>query len=333
MLSYIAALILFLLALAAAELKKSYHRLPSRELRYQASRGDEMSKKLHRVAAYESSLVAFLWTVILLSTSGGFVILGSKHSLISLLIFIVWLWVIFIHLPKSKPGYINNLCIKYLTGPLAWLLNYLHPLIKALSTFSKDASSEESLSKIFDRKDILNLLEKLKDKPEVRVEPQDLEIAQKTLNLTDLKVRDIAVAWSKVKKISADEAIGPVLLDEIHKSQQQFIPVKDPSATKNIIGFMDMGRLDINATGKVSFYMDKTVYYLNEEDSLMEALRAFATTNYPALLVIDDHSRNVGLLELSGLIDQMLSIAEEKDVNFYTSSEAVATRYQPKEEI
>lgn len=329
MATYILLFIILLIGLIAIEIMKSYHALPIKELKYRASSGDELASRLYRAAAYGNSLEAFLWLVIVLCATGSLFLINSFAPFwLSFIAIALLLWLAFAWLPKTKPAKPANIIVRYCSPMVAWIMNYVHPLLRRISGRAVITTQHH----IYDQQDLINLVNRLKNQEGSRINPEQLEIIKNCLNLSSVKITDLAKPWSKVKTVTDDEAVGPVLLDELVKSEQQFIPVKNKNETKKVIGILDMGKLNINAQAKVSNYMDKVVYYLNEDDSLDIALHAFGQTNYPAFIIVDDKNRLTGLLTFKDLVSQIISSEPGLSFNEYTDQEAVANKYQPKEE-
>src|SRR5579872_4238090 len=131
MYNYILTAVVLLIGLIAIEVKKSYHALPLKELKYRAVHGDELASRLYRVAAYGSSLEAFLWLVIVLSASGSLLLITSYAPLwASFIVVAALLWLAFAWIPATKVAAPANFIVKYCSPAIAWMMNYVHPLIR-----------------------------------------------------------------------------------------------------------------------------------------------------------------------------------------------------------
>lgn len=330
MFTYILTVIVLLIGLIAIEIKKSYHALPLKEIKYRAVNGDELASRLYKAASYGSSLEAFLWLVIILCATGSLFLINSFSPFwFSFIAVALLLWLAFAWIPSTKVAKPSNFIVRYTSPALAWIMNYVHPLIRRIS--GKAAAVHPN--HIYEQSDLINLINKLKNEPDVRINPEQLEIIKRCLSLSETKATELAKPWSKVKTISEEETVGPVLLDELVKSEQQFIPVSDHAEPKKITGMLDMSKININASGRVLNYMDKVIYYLNEDDTLDVALHTFGETNYPVFIVVDAKGRLSGLLSLRDISSQILSTQPGISFSEYTDLEAVANKYTVTPEV
>jgi CBS domain containing-hemolysin-like protein len=329
LLTYIGTVVVLIIGLIAIELKKGYQALPIKELKYRAANGDELAKHLYKAAAYGSSLEAFLWLVIVLCAAGSlFLITSFAPFWLSFIAIVLLLWLAFAWIPNTKVAVPTNFIVKYSAPVVAKIMNYIYPLLRSVST----KTIVKPHNHIYDHKDLLDVLNKIKNQADSRINPEQLEIIKRSLDLGSIKTTDVAKPWSKVKTATEDETVGPILLDELHKSEQQFIPIKNISEPKVLSGMLDLSKLNINAQARIANYMDRVIYYLNEDDTLDVVLHAFGQTNYPAFVIVDNKQHFIGLLTIGDVINQI--IVSQPGISFseYTDISAVASKYEVKEE-
>ena len=312
---YIASLILLLIALLAIELRKSYYLVPKKELKRRAREGDALAEKLYHAVSFENSLDIFLWIVIVLSTAGSLILLNRVAPLwLDVIMVIIFIWVVFAWLPRLA---VNDLSIKlagYITPAIVWILNLIQPFLQKLDHYM-GKSNYETHSGLYDRKDLVNLVSKQKKQPDNRIDPYDLDLIKKALNFKDKSVSDYSLTWSKVEKVFAGDSIGPVLLDEMHKSDQLFVPVLMDKESKKLVGMIDLSRIDLSTAGLVRDLMDQNLYYLNEDDTLYDALSAITKTGHPVFIVQDKKLRPFGLITIKDVIKEIYSFKPTSDVN------------------
>src|SRR5262249_11847496 len=147
---------------------------------------------------------------------------------------------------------------------------------------------------LFERDDLIDLIAKQKRQHDSRFTLEELDIAKRALEFSDKTVSEILIPKKDTKTVLAREHVGPVLIDEIYKSSQKYILVKE-SEKGQFIGVLDAETLGISTEGSVSNLMRPTIYYLHEDDNLSEALRAFFVTNFPVFIVVNSQEEFVGI--------------------------------------
>jgi CBS domain containing-hemolysin-like protein len=327
MLDFIFAVILLVLVLIAIDLRKSYHAVPKKELKYRARHDDQLADKLYRAAAYGPTLDFLLWLVIIIGTAISLVLLTKIVSLwFCVFVVAIVLWLAFAWLPNTRFSKVSETIAKLCTPAVAALLNILQPLVERYHRWTKTSPERQSHTGVYDKAGLKDLLKRQKSQPDSRLSDNQLDIMIRSLDLDTTKVVAICLPWSKVKVIKEIEAIGPILLDELHKSSQSFIPVFEDAKKKNLVGILNMNKLTIDSRGIVSDCMDRNIYYLNEDDTLDEAIKAVAITNYPAFIVVDDQQHFVGLLSFNDIVEQLMGHIPGDNFEQYASIDQVASK-------
>lgn len=122
----------------------------------------------------------------------------------------------------------------------------------------------------------------------------------------------------------ADETIGPVALDRLHKSGHRWFPVANSDHT-DVVGVLDLNDAvmsrDIKTVGDV---MNPSVYYLHERMGCKQAIHAFLRTGSPLFIVVDDSYEVVGMLTMADIFRQLLGRNPVNEFERYDDIEAVA---------
>jgi CBS domain containing-hemolysin-like protein len=329
--NYLVALILLLLAIAGVVVRKTYYYVPAHELKRRAEHHDPLATKLYPAVAYGDSLRGLLWAWIVLTTAGAFVLLAHvAPTWMSFIVVVVLLWVVNSWLPSSRVTHTGVRLTGLVTPPIIWLLNHLYrPLSRGTGVLQK-AYSAEPHTGLFEREDVLALLEQQQHQTDNRLEDEELEIAKRALHFSDYRVSDILIPRKKVKSVLAGDTVGPVLIDELHKNGQGYLLVRE-SAKGDFVGLLAFKRLNLKSTGQVKNVMDKEIYYLHEDDTLSQALHAFFTTNCPLFVVIDSAEDYVGIITIDTILRQLLGHVPGEDFEAYSDAAAVARRHvKPK---
>lgn len=331
------AIALLALAVGGVVVRKTYYYLPARELKRQAEHGDKLAKQLYRAVAYGSSLRGLLWLYVGLVTAASLIILARQLPIwVSLLIVGPILWAAFSWLPSSRRTKIGAVLASAVTPAIVFLLNYLHPALSRGTDSLQKRLSAKNHTGLFEREDLIELIEQQQWQNDSRISPEELEIAKRALTFENYKVADILVSRKKVKTVLATETIGPILIDELHQSGQDYVLVRDKKGGM-VVGTLEFKRLNLQSRGKVGDLMTPNVYYIHEDDSLSQALHAFFATNHSLFVVVNSFEEYVGIVSVENILRQLLGHIPGEDFDQYTSVEAVAARHpnrkkaEPKE--
>lgn len=326
------AIVFLFLALAGLVLRKTYFYLPLHELKRRALRHDNVAERLYKAAAFGNSLRGLLWLYIGLTGAASIVLLARLLPVwASLLIVGPLLWVAFSLIPASRLTTIGTGLTMVATPVVAWLLNYAHRPLSRVSDLLGRRYIVGEHTRLFEREDLLELVRQQQEQPDNRIGEEELEIARRALSFDDYKVADLLTPRKQVRSIMADDTIGPILIDEVHKSGGSVL-VRE-SKKGPIIGSIQASQLNLQSKGKVRDVMDGTVYYLHENDKLADALHAFFVTNHPLFVVIDSFEDYVGIITIENVIKHLLGHMPGSDFDQYSNPEAVARRHtsQPAE--
>ena len=327
MTSFIIALLLLGLALGGVAVRKTYYYLPVTELKRRAAKGDVFAAQLYRAAAYEGSLRGLLWLFIAATSAGGVILLAREAPIwLSLLAVITLLWAAYSWLPASRVTVIGARTTRAVTPFISWLLSYLHPIINRVVGLVSKRYSAPIHTGLFERDDLLKLLERQQGQGDSRVSIEELEIVRHVLAFPDYAVRDILTPRGNVRTVHANETVGPILIDELHQAGTEHVLVQD-SPNANIVGTLAVHELGLHSSGRVRDIMDPTVYFVHENDSLSEALHAFFVTNHPLFVVTNSFEEYVGVITVQNLLHQLLGHIPGDDFDQYADLQAVASRH------
>jgi CBS domain containing-hemolysin-like protein len=236
------------------------------------------------------------------------------------------LWAAFSWLPASRITGIGARLTVLVTPLVVWLLNLLQPLLGRGSDAVHHRITVPQHTGLFERGDLIDLIEQQQRQHDSRLTEDELEIARRALSFDDYKVSDVLVPRKSVKTILAGDTIGPVLIDELHKNGQGYTLVRE-TPKGDFTGTLAFGQLNLKSTGQVQNVMDKKIYYLHENDSLSQALHAFFKTNCPVFVVTNSSEEFVGIITIDNILRQLLGHIPGDDFENYSDISAVATRH------
>lgn len=316
MLQLIFALLLAAITAGVVSLQKTYSAVPIKELKRRAAGGDEVARLLYRVANYGVSLNVLLWIVLGASAGGFFVTLSrTVPAALALIGSTALLWVSFAWLPNSRVTALSESVAKTLAPILDWVLSRLHPLLQKITDFFKNQGRVSVHTGLYQKEDLLELLSKQNTQLDNRITSEELSLAQHALVFNDVVVRDVMTPRRVVRMVNVKDAVGPVMLDELHKSGFSRFPVYQDKQD-NIVGTLYLRNLvDKQTTGIVKERMSKRVYYVNEDQSLVHVLNAFIKTKHHLFVVVNGFEELTGIITIEDVLEQLVgkNIVDEFD--------------------
>jgi len=321
------ALLLLALALLTIAIRKTYYALPLAELKRKAEQHDGLAKVIYPAVAYGNSLRSLLWLVIGFLSAGSIILLARNLPVwASLLIVGPVLWIAFSWLPASRVSKPVAKITKLVTPSIIWLLNWLHPVLSRSADKVEKSLKTVKHTGLFEREDLLQLIERQQKQPDNRLTSEELEIARRALSFGDYIVGDILTNRKEIKTVLADDVVGPILIDELHQSGQELVLVRD---TKNgpVVGSLEFHQLNLHSKGHVRDIMNPTVYYLHENDSLSEALHAFFITNHSVFIVVNTFEEYLGVVTVENILRELLGHLPGDDFDQYADLATVAARH------
>lgn len=134
------------------------------------------------------------------------------------------------------------------------------------------------------------------------------KIARSLLKFTEKRVKDYMTPRGVMRSVSAEELLGPLVLDDLHRSGHGHFPVRDGDVD-HIVGILHVQSL-LSVHNKQSLKakdaMTQPVYYVREDQSLDKALRAFIKTKHQLFIVINEYRETVGLITLEDVMEELL---------------------------
>lgn len=327
----ILAIVLLVLAIGGIVVRKTYYCLPPHELKRRAEKREALAVTLYRVVAYGDSLRALLWLYVALCGSAGFVLLARVTPVwFSLVAVAALLWVALAWLPASRvTGFSTRLTV-LVTPAIAWMLNYAYPLLDRLATRARRLHPTRQHTGLFERSDLLELIEQQSIQADSRISPGELEIVRRALGFDEQHVADILTPAKHIKTVLAGDTVGPILINELYQQGQDYVLVRD-SRGGPVIGILECKRLSLKSTGQVRDVMNQTICYVHENDSLGEALHAFFVTNCPLFVVVNTAQEYVGVVSTQSILRALLGQLSNDDFEQYADLSAVAAhRLKPK---
>lgn len=332
MISLILGLLCALVALSFLSLLKTYQHIPAREVKRMARGGDATASVLYRPIAYGASLQVVLWVVIGVAIALSLLLLSSSLPFwLAALVAVVVIWIGFAWIPSGDLSNVGIWLARVAAGPLAWLLERLNPVVSRIASFVRKHRHVSIHTGLYQKSDLVELLEMQKDQPDSRIASGEIDMLMSALSFGDKQVRDVLIPKRVVDEVSADEAIGPVLTDELHKSGHSRFPVYD-GKKDNIVGILYLRDLVLNKkSGSVRSVMKQHLSYVHEDFTLYQTLEAFIRTKHHLFLVVNNFEEFVGIITIEDVIEQMVGKVIVDEFDAYEDLRAVAAKAAQKE--
>ena len=310
-----------------------YHLHTLAELKRRARSGDERSASIYKVTALQPAVDSLLWLSGIGCASAVIIWAGRREWWAAVILVIVFSWRMFWAPRLADDGWVWKISA-FSSRYMFKFINPLKSFLDAVAILMPATRQRQTHNDIYEKDDLLDLLDKQNQLVDNRVDDADLKIARGALSFSGKYVRDIMIPRSKARFVIEDENIGPMLMDELHKTgQTRFAVAKEikKNAEPEVVGTLFLadliGRED---EGPVSRLIKKGVHYINEADNLDDALDCFIKTRAPLLVVVNNFEEVSGVLSLDDILSQILGRKIESDFSDYHDLKAVAGRSDKK---
>lgn len=326
MVNFIFGLILACIGLVLWIIYRTYLYVPSREIKRLARSGDEVAKLLYRAVAYGASLKLLLGT--------GMVVFGVLALVCLTNALGLWLAVFTSLVLVGLTGYAiisdagitkTSLWLAQKAAPgISWLLERLQPVLDPLVRMFRRHNPVTIHTGMYEKADIVDLLERQKDQADSRIHPSEVELLQHALTFGDKQVSDAMVPKRVVTMVSTKDAIGPVLMDELARSGHSRFPVYD-GKKENVVGILYLHDLvGTKETGAVENLMNSKLTYVHEDFTLYQVLQAFLKTKHHLFLVVNSFEELVGIITIEDVLEQVIGKPIVDEFDRYDDLRAVA---------
>lgn len=150
---------------------------------------------------------------------------------------------------------------------------------------------------------------------------EEIERITSIVAFNDKTVEQIMTPKSVVDTISKDEILGPLVLDDLHKTGHSRFPVIDGDID-HVVGVLqlrDILTIDTTKrkTAKVTSAMDTRVHFIRNDHTLAQALAGFLSTRHHLFVVINEFRETVGIITLEDTLEALLGskIVDEFDTH------------------
>lgn len=148
------------------------------------------------------------------------------------------------------------------------------------------------------------------------------------LAFSGVTVESVMTPRSVMDTVKHDELLGPLLLDELHKTGHSRFPVVDGDVD-HVVGILyihNLLQLHDKKTHKAAELMTTPVHYIKESQTLDHALAAFLRTHHHLFVVVNEYRETVGILTLEDTVEALLGRKIVDEFDAHEDLRAVAAR-------
>ena len=321
--------LLIFIVLSVIFLQKTTNLISAKELRRIARSGkDRKSTHIYELVSFGNSLEAFLWLVGSVSAAALFLILANDNGWLAAGAILITSWLIFFWSPPHRTNGWLWWTVAILAVPLTSLMSLTDPIFSRLGRILKFLTPARSHTGIYQKEDLIDLLQTQGRQPDNRIGELEAKLVYGALTFSDKKIGQVMTPRRAAKFVSASEPIGPMLMDELHKFGFIYFPVTKDSAktsTPEVIGILNfhelIGRED---HGTIRDVMQTGVSFINEDQTLHDALAAFLKTRHHLLVVVNNFEEVAGIITLEDILHQILGKKVSSDFENYANAHVVA---------
>ena len=143
---------------------------------------------------------------------------------------------------------------------------------------------------------------------------EEKKLINNALHFHEKTVEEVMTPRGVMNTVAKEDVIGPLLLDELHKTGHSRFPVTDGDID-HIVGILHIRSL-LTLDSRVETAMAQKIYFINQNQKLERALSAFIKTRHHMFIVVNDYRETAGILTLEDVLEALLGrkILDEFDV-------------------
>lgn len=148
------------------------------------------------------------------------------------------------------------------------------------------------------------------------------------LHFADKTVESIMTPRGVVATIAATEVLGPLVLDDLHKTGYSRFPVTDGDID-HVVGVLharELLTLGNKQSQTAREAMENKVYYIREDQTLDHALAAFLKTRHHLFVVVNGYRETAGIVTLEDCVEALLGRKIVDEFDLHDDLRAVAAR-------
>lgn len=208
---------------------------------------------------------------------------------------------------------------------LLLIVEKISPGLKFLRTYNVQPVSDFALHS---KEELVHLVETTQN----ILSQDEKQLLSSALSFQQKPVRDVMTPKSAIHSIGKKELLGPLVLDDLHKTGHSRFPVinRDIDHVVGVLHVQSLLALDTKRSVIVEKAMESRVFYINQDQSLQHALAAFLRTHHHLFIVVNEFRETVGILSLEDVIEALIGRKIIDEFDTHEDLRAVAERNTQK---
>lgn len=158
---------------------------------------------------------------------------------------------------------------------------------------------------------------------------EERTLIQNGLTFDEKLVNEVMIPKSVVDTVKKSEILGPIVLDDLHKTGHSRFPVinRDIDHVVGVLHVQDMMILSGDSKSPtVERVMEKKVYYIDQNKTLGYALAGFIKTKHHLFIVVNKFRETVGIISIEDVIEALIGRKIVDEFDNYDDLRAVASK-------
>lgn len=307
-------------------------RLSHQSIKIKAQSGDKRARAAYPIHSLGNQLFMSLLIISILLNASIIVLLHQLLNGFWALIFGSLIIIIFCEVLPSTLSLKKAIFVTAKLAPiLRKIISLLSPAVKSIVKL-QDRFNTKNADTYLGRDDVNQIIEAAEKSKNSNLSTEELRMLHSVLQFSDKKIRDIMTPRRMVQTVTKDDEVGPILMDELHKSGYSRFPVVSQAKNSIFVGTLYLRDL-VGETGtkKVKDLMSPQVFYVHEEQSISHALRAFLKTHHHLFVVVNTFEEFVGVLSIEDVLEEVIGKEIVDEFDQHDNLRAVATGLAEKE--
>jgi len=314
-------ILVYLKLLLVASMKPKHSNFSNFELNHRVDKGDKAAQAQLRREAYSASVMS------LLRGLSGLLIVA--YSLLSIAVFG---WVpgsvtailgvlVYGGLGQLKVFRSLGRSLYHVYEPHLFRFAERFPLLTRIIGVSQ---THEALTRLGSRVE----LEYLVDSSEGILSSDEKKLIIHSLSFSHKLISTVMTPRGHITTINKSEFLGPLTLDELHRTGHSRLPVIDGDID-HVIGILQIQSLlalDIKRSVTAEKAMEPRVFYIREDQTLQHALAAFLRTHHHLFIVVNEYRETVGIVTLDDALEALIGRKIIDEFDSHEDLRTVATR-------
>ena len=325
------AVILALVFLLSLLLDKTLRALPIKELRRRArTQHSKPTAAIYKLAGYGRSSAFFLHLCGALSASGLILLASIASSWAGFILAFLALVMVWVSPALASVSGWQFWLARIIAPLFSAPVGFLQPVLGRLTKWLDRLAPTSPPTKLYEKEDLEEFLKTQARLPDNRISLEELKTAHGALALSNKTVGDVMLPKRKIKWVAAGDPIGPMVMDELHKSGQSRFPVVKEitkAANQEVIGSLYLNDLldHLEDKGRIRDIMHPGTNYINEEQGLRSVFDGFLKSGQLLLVVVNNFEEVVGVLTLDDVVIQIFGDRISGEFDRYRDIRSVAT--------